>query len=84
MTANLAHHIEQSVSEALPTMEGSIDKLKAIKAEARRMQCIPQGYTFMDELAAIHKLLTLGRAQEAKTRLEITLDRNMATWRGCA
>ncbi len=42
---------------------------------------IPQGYTDVDELAAIRTLLRNGRIPEAMQRLDVFIDRTMPSWR---
>ena len=54
---------------------------KAAAVEARKHRVIPQGYDETDELIAIRKLLSLGRVDEARQRLDLLLDRWHGTWR---
>ena len=59
-------------------------KPSEIAATAKPLPCVPQGYDRLDEIVAIRKLLRLGRADEAKTRLDIWLDRYRSGWRTVA
>lgn len=58
-----------------------IDELKARHSKNARRRFIPQGQNHTQELANIRALLHLGRIEEAKTRLDVALDRHDRYWR---
>lgn len=58
--------------------------IKTTTQLSRNSRVVPYGETEAEELAAIRRLLVLGRVDEARERLDIHLDRHYGSWRTLA
>ena len=73
-----ATHFEQCAADASTQMEDAATKLRA---EQRRLRCVPQSYDSIGEIINVRTLLRRDRPAEALERLEHWLDRRHSGWR---